>query len=150
MHTNSANPLIKKNLFYPVNNTGPCIWALLQYFEVYKHRIPFGPKLIIPEEISNHLWSCILKDSSTAINCGACLMTKSPSNADTWYESNYHKDGKDTTLWRTVQFDRCMIKYGILYTKCKQIEKGQTQRASQTSLNVPNTPVKIWNTMLTV
>jgi len=56
------------NLFYPVNNHGSILRELLQNFVVWKHVIPFTTKFIIPEEISNQLRSCILKNSSAAIN----------------------------------------------------------------------------------
>lgn len=71
------------NLFYPVYNHCPCMLALLQYFGMHKHRIPLRSKFIIPEEISNNLGRCILKDSSTTVNWRACLITKSPSDSNT-------------------------------------------------------------------
>lgn len=55
-------------LLYPVDNRRPCMRMFLQYSKVCKHRIPFGAKLIVPEEVSDQLWSCILEDSSATVN----------------------------------------------------------------------------------
>lgn len=61
-------------LFYPVDNRRPCMRMFLQYSEVCEHRIPFRTKLIIPEEVSDQLWSCILEDSSATVHCRPSLM----------------------------------------------------------------------------
>lgn len=76
------------HLFNPVNNHSSTLRELLQSLEVYKHGIPFEPKIIIPEEISNQFWSCILKNSSAAIDYGADLWTR---ESITSYKSETYK-----------------------------------------------------------
>ena len=69
----SKESLSCRDLFSPVNNHSSCASVVVQSFEVGKHEIPFRSKLIIPEEIPNNIWTCILKYGSTPINNRTCL-----------------------------------------------------------------------------
>lgn len=68
------NSYVQLYLLYPVDNRCPCMRMFFQYSKVCKHGIPFRAKLIVPEEVSDQLWSCILEDSSATVNYRSTLI----------------------------------------------------------------------------
>lgn len=120
---NTRDIIRKAHLPDPPENHRSSLCALLQRIVLKKHVVPsvLNPELVIPEEIPDNFWRCILKDSATAVLRRATLERNKPHKL-----FNSKELGLNDQIFSTMNFIISLSSTVFLSSYSKLTQQQQT------------------------